>query len=343
MSLFYLAKPKHGGWVSFSAHLALCLGIHQINKIGAELENKGRDFGWGIKYQNTPIEYFAASPKVAILALEKTHYGLLPVIKQKLDAGHRVSLVTHDTVELKNEAIDFLKDNRNIRLIAIRPTISKYLADKHGLESIFIRHPFFPYAHSSTVARATGKGGNGKSVAISRVDFDKNTHTIIDANYLLEPNQRIEIYGKINNIYQYQVIDKQVLQNREIPFNIAYPEYKGPMKLNFPFLDSVFSLKKYMVDLSTIHDDGGGTQYTFLEAMYNRIPLILHSKWATGKDSDIFKDGGNCNMVSNSEELAKQITKGNYPAGALETNYKMVRQHSTEELADKWTGELFGK
>lgn len=339
MNLFYLAKPKHGGWVSFSAHLALCLGINHVNKIGAKLEDKSRDFGWGVQYQNLPVDYFAQLPKVTILCLEKSHYGLLPIIKQKLDKGHKVSLITHDTVELKHEAIDFLKENPAINLVAIRSSISEYLADKFGIESKFIAHPFFPYAH---ISRPANNIKRRKSVAISRVDFDKNTHEIIDANYELESYERIEIYGKINNVYEYQVLNK-MLQNNHIPFNIAYPEYRGPMKLRFDYLDGVFEAKKFMVDLSTIHDDGGGTQYTFLEAMYNRIPLILHKRWSTGSDKDIFKDNINCQMVSNSEELAKTI-RASYATvpdrDMLETNYKIVKNHSSVELADQWTAAL---
>ena len=34
-----------------------------------------------------------------------------------------------------------------------------------------------------------------------------------------------------------------------------------------------------MVDLSQLPNDGGGTQYTFLEAIYNNSAIILNRKW----------------------------------------------------------------
>ena len=36
---------------------------------------------------------------------------------------------------------------------------------------------------------------------------------------------------------------------------------------------------KFVIDLSLIKNDGGGTQYTFLEAIYNDCVLVLHNDW----------------------------------------------------------------
>ena len=58
---------------------------------------------------------------------------------------------------------------------------------------------------------------------------------------------------------------------------------------------------KFVIDLSTIKNDGGGTQYTFLEAIYNDCILILHNDWIN-KDN-IFKNNYNCLSVSNENEL----------------------------------------
>ena len=39
--------------------------------------------------------------------------------------------------------------------------------------------------------------------------------------------------------------------------------------------DSILKVVNYMIDMSTIKNDGGGTQYTFLEAIYNDCVLIF--------------------------------------------------------------------
>ena len=54
-----------------------------------------------------------------------------------------------------------------------------------------------------------------------------------------------------------------------------------------------------MVDLSEIPEDGGGTQYTFLEAVYNNCAIVLNRKWIESVDKKYrdFKEGYNCYAV----------------------------------------------
>jgi hypothetical protein len=54
--------------------------------------------------------------------------------------------------------------------------------------------------------------------------------------------------------------------------------------------------------MSTIKNDGGGTQYTFLEAEYHGCGLILHKNWCNVANS-VYKHGINCYAVSNEQEL----------------------------------------
>ena len=63
-----------------------------------------------------------------------------------------------------------------------------------------------------------------------------------------------------------------------------------------------------MVDMSTIKGDGGGTQYTFLEAIHNNCVLVLNNEWIT--KGDLFVSGVNCIGVSDETELADFLAKG---------------------------------
>ena len=54
MFLLYLAKPTYGGWVSFTAHLALKYN-YQIIKLSNRTENQTRDFGYSAKYRNVSL------------------------------------------------------------------------------------------------------------------------------------------------------------------------------------------------------------------------------------------------------------------------------------------------
>jgi hypothetical protein len=68
-----------------------------------------------------------------------------------------------------------------------------------------------------------------------------------------------------------------------------------------------------MVDLSVLRHDGGGTQYTFLEAIHNDTALIINRKWIENVNSKYcdFKEGYNCYAVSNGQDLAEIINKSN--------------------------------
>ena len=61
----------------------------------------------------------------------------------------------------------------------------------------------------------------------------------------------------------------------------------------------------YIVDMSIIKGDGGGTQYTFLEAIYQDCALVLHKEWV--EQGDIFKDKYNCYVVGYTEDVGKEI------------------------------------
>ena len=57
MNLIYMAKPRFGGWVTFTAHLARKYN-YKLFKIHSKTEKKKdgspvlRDYGYGVKYQN---------------------------------------------------------------------------------------------------------------------------------------------------------------------------------------------------------------------------------------------------------------------------------------------------
>ena len=75
-SLFYLAGPIYGGWVSFTAHLALKHEL-PVYKIGNHTEEKFRPFGYDVNYRNlAPSDIHSATHPI-IVAIDKNHYKYL--------------------------------------------------------------------------------------------------------------------------------------------------------------------------------------------------------------------------------------------------------------------------
>ena len=63
--------------------------------------------------------------------------------------------------------------------------------------------------------------------------------------------------------------------------------YCGKFDRSFTSLSNILAGVKLVVDLSLVRHDGGGTQYTFLEAIHNNCALILHRRWIEDVDRNI--------------------------------------------------------
>ena len=137
-------------------------------------------------------------------------------------------------------------------------------------------------------------------------DFDKNTDVICKANNL---GAGIEIYGYKNHIYYFHKL-------KELGFDNYY---KGYYSKNIKDISKLYAETNYLIDMSTIKKDGGGTQYTFLEAEYHNCALILHKDWCSVKGS-IYKNNENCYAVSNEKELLDAINKNPLHSNVLPTD-----------------------
>lgn len=311
MNLIYMAKPTYGGWVSFTTHLSLKTDS-KICKIGKRTEirkNKEpilRKYGYGLKYQNFHIDDAILLPNIIITAIDKHFYKYIHRFPDN------TCIVIHDPTEITGKKAKILLDNLpRFRVITIRKIIHKLLKNEHNIDNIFLHHPFYEFPKKNI-------NKTNKSIAISRIDFDKYTHTIVMANNKLPKKKRIEIYGKKNDLYVYHGIKNKM--NLETEFE---RDYKGSFGKSFEELNSLLGDKKFVVDLSAIKNDGGGSQYTFLEAIYNDCILILNSAWITNTNS-IFKQNFNCIVVSNLDDLHHFILNENINSDRILKNSKKI-------------------
>jgi len=279
-NLVYMAKPVYGGWVSFTSHLALKKN-YSLYKISNNTESKERPYGYGVGYRNMSIEDILKLPNLLITAVDKKYYQYLPKIRN-------ATIVIHDPTELKEEVLEFIKRNR---VITIRETVKSLLKKKHWINSRFLYHPFYEFPIDPI---NTSKKTN--NISISRVDFDKNTHVVVAANDTLPKKRQVQIYGALNDLYVYHKL-------RHTNFK---KYYRGKFGKEFEDLKKLLETCRYMVDLSSIKNDGGGSQYTFLEAIYMGCVLVLNSRWVDSVKTP-FKNRVNCFVVDGSDELAKLL------------------------------------
>ena len=288
-NLLYLAKPTVGGWVSFTAHLSL-LRDTPIYKISKRTETKGgspkyRDFGYNTKYQNVALDDFLALEKpILVTAVDKTGHDALEQLPDGTD------VVIHDPTEIKANKGKLLTLLPRFNVITIRQTVSNLL-DELGIPNTFLHHPYVAVGSSFPTKQKAG------AVSVSRIDYDKHTEVILKANQLmLDP---IDIYGTKNDRYVYHKLRDLDPMKEQAPGS----SYRGKFPKDFHSLADILVPAKYVVDLSKIKQDGGGSQYTFLEAIDFGCALILNKDWIEGKDTP-FVHGKNCFAVGNEYELA---------------------------------------
>jgi hypothetical protein len=94
----------NGGYVTLNAHLLSNLKRNVVLKVSNKFEEKVRPLGWDKYYQSVSPDFIANDNNYVISALEQSHYHIFDKIKNK-----NIILITHDTVELKKEAIELIR------------------------------------------------------------------------------------------------------------------------------------------------------------------------------------------------------------------------------------------
>ncbi len=106
--------------------------------------------------------------------------------------------------------------------------------------------------------------------------------------------------------------------------------YQGKYVKSFDAASEILRKAKFMTDLSSLPNDGGGTQYTFLEAIYHNCAIILNRQWIENVDTKYrdFKEGENCYAVSNAEELKELLNNVNIDTSKIVQNArKLLDRH----------------
>jgi hypothetical protein len=256
--LAYLANPRYGGWVSYTAHLAAGLRAagHEpvVVKIGKRTEERTRDFGRGLRYQNVTVDALhslARQSMVLVTAVDKAHHSAVMAV---LAGGAAITI--HDPTELKRDLRELLPGRR---VFIVREAMREHLP-----WATYLPHP---YARAPEVTLTRNRH---YACTLSRIDFDKYTQLIIQANQLHGP--AIHLYGHVNAMYAHFKLDEVDASWRR--------HYHGVFPAD-NLHSAVYLAAQYrtVVDMSAIKGDGGGSQYTFLEACDAGCRLVLNAAW----------------------------------------------------------------
>lgn len=313
--VLYATKVNIGGWATFTRHLVDSFQIEagedkvMLVKLGNRDENFARPFGpAGHVYYNVTLESLLLdltknkNNRLIIAALGK-HY--IAEAEALMAAGAK--MVIHDTAE------------SSVRMeLGHKPwCIRKGLAELYN--GVFIRHPYVRSTAPKPAKRTK------RILATSRVDFDKNTAMILDANRL---GAKIDIVGFENRLYT----KFKIMPN--------YPEWiqsPGTHPRSGEASTALLNGALAMVDLTDIKGDGGGTQYTFLEAWDAGAVPIIGEWWVRRKD-DMIPDealGANCIAIHDAKHLAavaKNIRRIGLPSDIAEAGERRLARYHAPKI-----------
>lgn len=312
VTLIYQTDVRFGGWATYTVHLARALRASgcdvRIARIRTRDEKKDRDFGYGETYQNispTTAVKLAKEEVVLTTAVGKNYYDQ---IAEVLEEGGWITI--HDPNEIKTE--EWKNSIPQERCFIIRTSMQQYLPG-----ATFIRHPFDPYFRGRFNRMVTHNG-----VAISRIDFDKRTHWILEANRLVAERLRVRVMGEETRQYTFrQLCPKfpEFIQNsdREEEDRSRFPRVWGAAQ-------ELCRNARLMVDLSEIKGDGGGTQYTFLEAIDAGAVCVLNKAWI--RKGGVMVPNKNCLAVGGPTELAELLRQAPQSGPSLRKIRKGARK-----------------
>lgn len=295
VTLFFLRPNLGGGTTSYTIHM-----VHALRAAGATVrlvrvkpkgEHFTRKFGAhdDIEYQNITLEdalKLAKKTPSLMTAPSNSKYLHDPdLIAKLMRAGMRITI--HDPNEF--EIYDHLGNKKLIRQpFCIRPSMKQQFFK----DAVYIPHPYKRFYQNEQPT------GELSAVSVARVTFVKRTHIILEANRALAPPKRVVLRGWENRLYTRHVLCKK------------FPEFKQGTT-GFPMGPDAAAKEchraHFAVDLTYFPNDGGGSQYSFMEAWDAGSVNIVHRDWLRYKGE--MKDDWNCHGIEDAKELAAYLDR----------------------------------
>lgn len=315
--LVYLSPNPYGGWVTYTSHLMKSLrsvGITPwLYKVRDRTEKNARPFGYGEFYRNVNLEFLLGTKHVPTIIVAAAKNFKDQTEELFLNGA---GLVVHDPTELKNLPAAVTESGK---IIVVRKIGQTYLPHAH-----FIRHPYV------RVADPFIPDYRKHAISVSRVDFDKHTEILLDANRLLPEDRKIVIRGFENRIYT---------RFKIVPHYPEWVQSKGHFERGENEAFNLLLNHTFNVDMSEIKGDGGGTQYTFLEAWDAGAINIINWKWMENSPVDDMAPGNNCLAVAGATDLAfalEQDHSEEYLSGLRNAGYNQLTLHHPRVIGEQY-------
>lgn len=309
VSLVMLNPNGYGGTVTYTAHL-----YHSLRSVGLKptIYRLGsgtgthigppRDFGYGCVYRSATLDgLLRLKGVVHVTACIGLEYGR--PTRLLLEQG--ACLTIHDPNDLSGFGDDrsFLSSPKIILIRAHNTVLAP--------AGTYIPHPFV----RRTGGRSIPAPRPRHAVTLSRLGSIKRTKWVLEANRQLPSDKQIWLRGYDDRFFTYTNLVAtgkypEFKQDSQLP-----PEEKKTFAKNMGEAQSIAERATYLVDLTEIKGDGGGTQYTFFEGLDAGCCLVLNKAWTrpphwTVEERNkygLWHHGVNCLEVYDANELVRTL------------------------------------
>jgi hypothetical protein len=335
INILHLTPWPLGGATSYVVNLAKTFeaaGVpHRVLRLGKRTEAHKREIGkFGVFYRNVSFEdakrakgsfLLASAPTDAIRATEACF----------LVGGNGGAFVFHDPNEMRIYPHWRVSVEEQTTVICIREAGLNWVrANMENVpKSCFIPHPYVRWFESRTWPRRK------MAVSIARTSAVKKSDWILEANAQLPAHLQVDLRGEVNRMWW--------------NFNIKpkHPEWPYPAQPGFPRTDgaAVGICREYelMVDLTIFKDDGGGTQYSLLEAMDAGAVPVMSADWCSypGVARELGFQVSNASSLWSFLSTAGTVKMRKAIAAKRAANYTYLdRVHNPEAIAAQYTKAL---
>ena len=243
-----------GGVTTFSASLQRITGWSMV-RLAARSSTPAKHLpGWSVPYHMRTLEELLLDPRPAILAGGSWKWDA-SVWQQLAKRRGGLWWVFHDPTEFKSMP----------HVAAVDPQLCIVLRKSnlaHQPQAQLLPQPYVLRYTNSEATRTV------HAVCTARVDSIKQSHLIVEANRMLPQVQRVQMSGTPNRMYVYGKKAK-------------YPELADikPRPAGAHSGAELCRTAYYSVDMSRITGDGGGLQYTTLEAIDAGAVPVVDQGW----------------------------------------------------------------
>lgn len=319
---------RYGGFVTFAIHLFRGLyhaGYDPVLFRPANVNEKlARTYAGGIPYYNLRLENMVGYARSGVILASQWKETRTETLAM-LEAGAGIFLHDPNEYAKNTELVGWLQAHPKTRIWVIREANRSNLKAL-GLSAALLPHPyqrlgmqFLPLVERPYHA-----------LSLSRIDHDKHIDLIADANQLLPPQETVQIYGFDHRVYAHHTLD------------VKHPHWRryycGAFPREFGTAVKMAGQRRFLVDMSIIPNDGGGTQYTFLEAWNAGCAVVLNEHWKRAGDEITDNEAY---FVNTADELANVLHLAD-PQAKAKAGQALLHKHDAVIVAHQFMEQFNG-